>query len=124
MGVHEIKVPRQKLLTKIKENKTKHIEEFNKAVVAYKLEVSKQLKRLTKLNKSEGTESLNIELELVKPVNNSKHYDILTERYSWEIEPNIILSHNEFNEYVLDENHVSLQASMSNSYYLDTTIIQ
>ncbi len=118
---HVIELPRKKLISKIQKNKEVHIKAFREAVKAYKIEVAKQLRSLAKLNKSDGNDSLDIELDLVKPIDNRKHYNKLIQRYEWEINEDVILSHNEFNEYVLDENHVSEQANFSNTFYLDST---
>jgi hypothetical protein len=109
-----VKVNKEKLIKQIKENKSKHIEEYEKAVIAYKEEASKQLSKLTDdINQGK----LGIELKLVKPINNSENYDKIIEMFEWEVEDYVELTQNEFNEYVQDETETSRQAKMSNMFY-------
>ena len=117
MSTKVIKLSKLNLIDQIKINKEKHRKAYNKAVIAYKKEAGKQLMELLALNNSDAPNSLDIELDLVKPIDNSEHYDKLIQMFSWEIEDTIILSHDEFKEFVQDENHSSHQATFSNTFY-------
>jgi len=113
-GNRKIKVQKVALITKIKENKEKHIELYEKAVKAYKEEALEQLEHLTdKINDG----SLDIRLELVTPINNSEDYDAIIEMFEWEIEDKVELGQDEFREYVQDETDFAVQALHSNSFY-------
>ena len=114
LGSRRIKVKKDDLIEKIKENKENHIKEFKKAVVAYKEEALKQLTVQTSRAK-EG--ALDIKLELVTPVDNSENYDKIVEMFTWEVEEEVELSQNEFNEYVQDETEFAMAAKYSNTFY-------
>jgi hypothetical protein len=113
-GNRKIKVNKTELINKIKENKKNHIEEYNKAVIAYKEEALRQLNDLTqKVNNGD----LSIQLDLVSPVNNSDNYEKIIEMFEWEVEKVVELEQQEFIEYVQDETQFALTAKMSNTTY-------
>jgi len=114
LGNRTIKVEKDKLIFQILENKKQHIKEYNDAVVAYKEEALKQLTVQTSRAR-EG--SLDIQLDLVTPVNNADNYDKIVEMFQWEVETVVELSQNEFNEYVQDETEFAVAAKFSNTYY-------
>lgn len=103
------------LIERIKENKAKHIEMYNKAVKAYRKEALKQLAELTEQVKEGKT---NIGLNLVEPINNSENYDKIIEMFEWDVRDEVELDQNEFKEYVQDETSHSRMAMMSNMTYL------
>ena len=116
-GNRTIKVEKDKLIQQIKENKERHIKEFDVAVIAYKDEALRQLTNLTTRVK-EG--AVDAELDLVTPVNNAENYDKIVEMFQWEVEKEVELSQNEFNDYVQDETEFAMAAKYSNSFYSNT----
>jgi hypothetical protein len=82
-GSRKIKVEKADLIEKIKENKVRHFEEYNKAVIAYKKEALHQLELQVK-RVNDG--ALNAKLSLVIPVNNSENYDKIIEMFEWELQ--------------------------------------
>ena len=113
-GSRTIKVNKIDLITKIKENKKNHVEEYAKAVIAYKKEALRQLIDLTKkVNKGE----LNVKLELTTPIDNAENYNKVIEMFVWEVEEIVELEQNEFLEYVQDETEFARIAKMSNTAY-------
>lgn len=114
-GNRTIKVDKNKLIEKIKENKKAHIEAYEKALVAYKAEALKQLSSLIK-RAEEGDTKLS--LHLTTPINNADNYDKIVEMFEWEIEDFVELEQQEFNEYVQDETDFALRARASNTAYL------
>lgn len=115
LGNRTIKVNKEKLIEKIKENKAKHIADYKKAVVAYKEEALKQLAKLTeKANAGE----LKLTLQLITPINNSENYDKIIDMFMWEVEEIVELEQQEFNEYVQDETEFAKIAKLSNASYL------
>ena len=115
-GNRKINVKKDELIAKIKENKEKHIEEFKKAVVAYKEEAEKQLmKEMARLN-TDG--ALDIKLDLITPVNNADNYDKILQMFEREVAEVVELQQDEFKEYVQDEFDFAVTARMSNSAYL------
>ena len=114
-GNRTIKVDKLQLIEKIKANKIAHIEAYSKEVIAYKEEALAQLSDLTaKANNGD----LNLDLRLIKPIDNSEKYDSLIEMFTWELESSVELSQQEFNEYVQDETDFARVASLSNSAYI------
>ena len=114
-GNRTITVKKSDLLKKIKENKSTHEKAYAKAVVAYKKEALKQLAEQTKAAK-EG--NLRVYLNLTTPIDNKDHYDKLIRMFEWEVAEEVVLSQQEFNEYVEDDTEVSRHAFLSNSMYL------
>ncbi len=113
-GNRLIKVKKQDLIDRIKENKKNHIELYKKAVVAYKEEALEQLDFLTgEVNNG----VLDIKLDLVTPINNEKDYDDIIEMFEWEVEEIVEIGQNEFREYVQDETDFAQQAQFSNTFY-------
>ena len=110
-----IKVDKNKLIEKIKENKKAHIEAYEKALVAYKTEAFKQLSSL-KTRAEEGDTKLY--LQLTTPINNAENYDKIVEMFEWEVEDFVELEQQEFNEYVQDETDFARMAKLSNSAYI------
>ena len=113
-GDREVTVNKAKLIAKIKENKENHIKEYDKAVVAYKEEAIKQLKK--QLERVENG-ALDAKLDLITPINNAETYDKIIEMFEWEVEKEVVLKQNEFNEYVQDETEFAMQAKFSNTFY-------
>ena len=113
-GSRTIKVNKQQLIDKIKENKANHIKEFEKAKVAYREEAQKQLQaELGRL--LEG--ALDVKLNLITPIDNSENYDKIVEMFEWEVEENVELEQSEFLEYVQDETEFARNAKFSNLFY-------
>ena len=113
-GNRTIKVDKEDLIDKIKENKKRHEEEYEKAVVAYKKEALKQL--AAEMERVEGG-ALDAKLNLITPVNNSENYDKIIEMFKWEVEDEVELSQLEFNEYVQDETEFAREAKFNNTFY-------
>lgn len=114
-GNRTIKVDKNKLIEKIKENKKVHIEAYEKALIAYKAEALIQLSLLIK-KAEQGDTKLN--LHLTTPINNSENYDKIVEMFEWEVEDFVELEQQEFNEYVQDETDFARIAKLSNSAYI------
>ena len=113
-GNRVIKVIKADLIIQIEENKAKHIKEYAQAVINYKLEAAEQVSNLQVKN---GDGGLNLRLELTSPVDNSENYDKIAEMFKWEIDTEIELTQDEFNEYVQDDNSYSRNANVSNTFY-------
>lgn len=110
-----IKVDKQKLIDKIKENKANHIKEYEAAVIAFKAEAAKKIKELSDSLEKGSFDKL--KLSMTVPENRSAEYDKLVTQFEWEIEKEVELSQGEFNEYIHDETPFARQAKLSNSFY-------
>ena len=111
----EVTINKASLIAKIEENRDSHVKEYELAIVAYKKEAEKQLRKLTK-DLRDG--ELNLQLKLISPINRKEEYDKVIEMFKWEISENVVLSQKEFNEYVHDDNSSAVHAKMLNSTYL------
>jgi len=113
-GNRSITVNKKELIVKIKENKKKHIEEYEKAIIAYKEEALKQLR--TQLERVEEG-ALDADLDLITPINNADNYEKILEMFTWEIADEVVLEQDEFQEYVQDTTDFAVRARMSNTAY-------
>jgi len=114
-GTRTMKVVKADLIKKIVENKEAHIKAYAKAEIAYKKEALKQLAELTeKVNNGD----MSIRLNLTTPVDNRKNYDKIIDMFEWDVNDEVELSQDEFNEYILDETEAARHAMLSNSMYL------
>jgi len=116
-GSRETKVEKAKLIEQIKLNKENHVKEYEKAVIAYKEEALKQLNAQIK-KVEEG--ALDAKLDLITPINNAESYDKIIEMFEWEVEDQVVLKQDEFNEYVQDETEFAMQAKFSNMMYVSS----
>lgn len=110
-----VKISKQQLIEKLTENKAAHIEEYKKAVEAFKLEAARQLKDASNQLKDEKFDK--VRLQLIVPVNRIEHYDRVIEMFKWEVDDVIELTQAEFNDYVHDDNQEAKSARLSNSFY-------
>jgi hypothetical protein len=114
-----IRISKEKLIEKIKENKLNHVKEYDEAVLAYVIEANKQLKDAKK-NLDKG--NLQIQLQLTTPINRADEYDKVVNMFEWELDSEIELTQNEFNEYVHDENSSAQTAKYANSFYTSRSL--
>jgi len=110
-----IKVKTKKVISALKENKEKHIEEYKKAKEAYKLEGLEQLEKIKKDLESGKT---GLCLSLVEPVERAEMFDDFIQMFEMEVEEEIELETEEFKLYVLDKGSQSESARFSNTTYV------
>jgi hypothetical protein len=109
-----ITVEKAKLIKQIKDNKAKHLVDYEEAVIAYR---KKAQEAIDKQQQDLIDGKFTIGISLVAPVNKSEEYDKLVTQFDWEVNDKVELSQSEFNEYVLDETHFAVQARLMNSSY-------
>lgn len=118
MQPRKVTVNKTDLLTKLTENKSKHIREYNSAVAEYKKLAQLELKDkqekivgalqklLEKVKSSEGPVTLVIDedlfFDLNPPVSHEEDYNEIIEMVKWEVEDKIELDSIEFTQYVMD----------------------
>jgi hypothetical protein len=61
--------------------------------------------------------SLKVSVNLTSPSNKESEYDKLSAMFEWELADEVVLTQNEFNEYVLDETSFAREARLQNSSY-------
>lgn len=114
-GNRTVTVKKTDLIATLKENREKHIADFEKAIVAYKSEAYAQLQDL--LAKANNNER-NLTLNLIEPVDRRETYDKAIKMFEWEVADEVNLTQDEFKDYVLDEADVLIKARLSNSSYI------
>lgn len=110
----QINIKKAELIEKIKANKEVHIKDYEEAVIAYR---KKAAELITKVQEELTNGSLKIGINLVTPVNRADEYDKVIEMFNWETNDEIVITQEEFNEYVHDDNTSSIQAKFTNSTY-------
>jgi hypothetical protein len=109
-----IKVKKSELLEHIRNNQLQHIEDYEQALVAYKEEALKQLVELTEKANDGKTD---LYLHLTSPVNRTSEYDKLILMFEMEVNEEVELNMNEFNQYVHDETDFARNAKFANMSY-------
>lgn len=117
-GNRTLKIKKADLIIRIMQNKENHIDNYKKAVKAYKKQA---LKQLNDLLLEAANDRLNIRLNLTSPIDNSERYDDLIEMFEWEQDKILELSQDEFRDYVQDDTNFTREAMLTNSMYMSTT---
>lgn len=118
-----ITVKKKDLIQVIKQNREKHLQDYNTAVLGYKIKVKEELeKKLKELERLTDSNFENFEHYLKsissKPTNNLKDYDVALGMLEITTEKEIQLDINEYRQYYLDEWHWKNVWTMSNTGYI------
>ncbi len=109
--MRESRVPKEGLLKKIKENRRKHVEEYEESVQGYKEaalqaidEATQQLKRrVGELKEGQVVRLHAVQFNLQVPENHSKDYDRAIAMLEMSIDNEITIKADEFSRYVMDD---------------------
>lgn len=115
--MENVKINKIELLTKIKENLTKHRAVFEEALEGYKKEVIKTLE--SRLEDARKGRRINLRIELVEPVDQTKEYQKVIKMLEMSVDNVIELSEYEFSCYVLDDWRWKDQFIASTSSYMN-----
>lgn len=96
-----VNVDRIELLTKLKENREKHVAEFNAAVGAYQQAMIDKLQDVLKQVKKGKVEELHVRLP--KPTSYEDSYTDIIEMLEMSVDKTINLDRSSFKSYVKDE---------------------
>lgn len=116
--MNTIKVNRDQLLTKIKENRVKHINEYNESLVVYRKTIRDLLKRETARLESDANldfDPKNVYLQ--KPNSFEKDYDNIITQLEWSCETVVELSATEVATYIEDNWSWKQNFSATNTFY-------
>lgn len=111
-----VKVERKVLLEKIKKNRQKHHETFEKAWAGYRKKVIKELEN--NLEDARKGRKFNRHISLVEPINQIDDYDRVILMLELSEDSVIELSSHEFDCYVRDKWSWAQQFELTNSAYL------
>lgn len=114
--MNTVKVPKTKLLTKLKTNRKKHREIFLKAQEGYRQMVVEQLEEM--LENARQGKKIETYVNLHAPVDQTKDYDRVISMLDMSVDKIIQLSSTEFANYVMDDWSWKEQFTMSNMAYL------
>jgi hypothetical protein len=110
-----IKINREKLLAKVKENRAKHHEIFEEALKGYKEAVVEELEEM--LEEAQAGKRISHRIELVQPVDQTREYDRIVTALEMTEEPVMELNESEFKNFVMDDWHWTEQFCASNAPY-------
>lgn len=119
-AIGSVRVSRVALIEALKANREKHAEEYKDALVEYKEQFLKALK-LNLKNAKAGTDLEKCRyVNLTAPVDYSEEYDEAIAKFEFSVDENIILSDEEFNNFVRNKWRWSSAVAASNSVYAST----
>lgn len=113
-GNRTIRINKKELIERIEYNKNVHIQDYEQAVVDYKIEATKQL---TEQLQQVAEGSTNVRLVLKSPVNLVDRYNKIIEIFKWEQDDVVTITQDEFNDYILDEAEDILSVKSLNGSY-------
>ena len=122
--MEKIKVSKQELLTIVKENRTKHKQEYLESIKAYRVKAADLLAQ--EIQKIVGGESFEIRFNLVKPESHEKEYDLTIKMLEMSVEEVVSITLYEFNQMVNDEwdwKYGFRSSYLSNRAYVGTHMI-
>jgi len=107
MGMNTVRVKKVHLVTKLKENRDIHIEDYDESIEGYKVELIKKITEKAKeLGAIESTEELlkfNTNINLLLPRSYESEYSVTIEMLEWSIDDYVDLTQQEFKQYVKNE---------------------
>ena len=114
--MNTVKVPKAKLLAKLKTNRKNHRNIFLKAQEGYRQMVIEELEEM--LEDAREGKKINTYINLQAPVDQTKDYDRAISMLEMSVDKIIQLSSTEFANYVMDDWSWKEQFTMSNMAYL------
>lgn len=120
----EIVIEKEKLLTVLRNNRTKHIEEYKLAVIGFKQKCKKALEdKLEALNNEAFKDSqLNkvLYFALTPPKSMEEEYDQVIEMLEFSKNQEITLDRNQFSSWVKDDWDWKQSVGATNSFYAES----
>ena len=104
--MEKIKVKKEKLISVLKENKIKHIEDYEKAVLGYKINVKKALSVKQKELKNLPLLELgkfNPSLDIFMPTSHENDFDTVIGMLEVCEDTEILINNDEYKQYYLNE---------------------
>lgn len=117
-GERTITIPKDKLLTKLRENQAKHKDEFELAREGFQIELKAELE--AKLSDLAAGKSVKLGFTVRYPDNHYPDYSDVIEELEWDESDVIELDRQEFQWYVQDQWHWRDQWFASNTGYITT----
>ena len=103
----EVKVNRQQLLKKLKDNRDKHVQTYEKAYKDYVKTLKSKMKKLVtvcdKWEKTRRKFKIDASIDLHSPHCYKSEYDTAIEMVAMSVDDELVLTQQEFKQYVTDE---------------------
>lgn len=117
-GLNEVRIKREDLITKLKENRTAHAQIFADAMDGY---FSKTAKLLANKSKQIENKIIVTAFAISIPKDHTNDYDKLIAMLEMSLDEELELSTNDFNRYVLDEWILPSEREMLHTYALSSS---
>lgn len=111
--MEKIKVKRNDLVSILKKNREKHVNEYKEAVRQFRLRAVVALKK--ELDKAQNGKKFETNLSMSRPTSHEKDYDLAIRMLEMTVEDVIVVDYHDFNNFVNDE--WSWKPSFNNSAY-------
>lgn len=105
----------EEVIRTLEDHRKDHIIEYKTAVIGFK---KKALELLAKTTKKINKGSLEMYVQLQSPTNRTEYFNNVIRMFSDEINPEVDLTQDEYNEYILDKGSAALAAWGNNTYYM------
>lgn len=117
-SMKSVNVRRDALLAKLKENREKHVADYEKSLIGYRIEVLKVLEKA--LEKAKGGEYDNDNLYVMEhmPENHTSEYDQVIAMMEMSVDEIITLEASEVQQYVLDQWHWKANFAATTTKYI------
>lgn len=112
-----VKIEKEKLLAKLRQNRAAHRGLFLKAQAGYRIIVVRELDRMLKLARAGKQIPLQVRTLVIAPKDQTSDYDRVIAMLEWTQDKVVELDETEFSRYVRDNWSWSNEVSVSNSYY-------
>lgn len=113
-GLKIIKVKREELITKIKENREKHILDFTKAQKGFKIDCEVKLKAALKaVRKGEIPEDIDFE----EPTSHEDDYDAVIDMLEMSVDDELEITYEQFQRYARDKWNWSTKFNQLATFY-------
>ena len=116
--MNKVKVSKQELVEKLKENREVHIAEYTEMIQDYKSKVTKELKKILKESKNKNNWDPRTSVHLDKPRSYATEYNQIIGLLEMSVEDTFDISQEEYNKYVLNQWNWSSSFEFSKMSYL------
>lgn len=118
-GIDDVRVPKDKLLTQLQENRDAHRSLFEEAMEGYKVESIKILE--DHIDRIKGNEPKKVAVSLPLPEDHTDDYNRVIQMVEWSMDDEVWLTGYEFDQYIRDNWAWKEQFLTTASHYGATT---
>lgn len=112
----EIRVEKEDLLRKLRENRTQHVQDYEQALEGYRESAKEELEQL--LADLAAGKDIHYGLKERKPTSNEDEYTLAIEMFEMSVEGTVSLDEHQFRQYIKDQWDWSQSWKVSNTRYI------